>query len=79
MNWFKDTFLPSLEKRMNNPKYPNSCILSQKQADVCYRYMKCKQHKGDYGTFATYEYETEKALFQMSFAGKYTFLKKRIK
>ena len=35
-NWFTESFLPSLEKRMKNSKYPNQCILSEKQAEVCY-------------------------------------------
>lgn len=72
--WFLETFLPSLEARMTNPKYPNRCILSQKQAEICYKYMECSQHRGDYGTFATYELKTEDKWYQMTFAGKYTFL-----
>ena len=42
-NWFVGEFLPSLEKRMNNPKYPNTCILTEAQEDVCVRYMKAIQ------------------------------------
>lgn len=42
-NWFVGKFLPSLEKRMNNPKYPNTCILTEAQEDVCVRYMKSIQ------------------------------------
>ena len=74
--WFVGEFLPSLEKRMTNPKYPNKCILTEKQAEVCYRYMKPVQHKDvNYGTwFYTYEFETETKKYLMHFAGRYTFL-----
>lgn len=38
--WFLEVFLPSaIEKMQNNNKYPNTMILSDKQADVCYRNM----------------------------------------
>lgn len=74
--WFVKEFLPSLEKRMTNPKYPNRCILTEKQAEVCYKYMKAVQHKdASYGKcFSTYEFETEIKKYQMSFAGRYIFL-----
>lgn len=74
--WFANEFLPSLEKRMTNPKYPNKCILTEKQADICCKYMKAIQHKdASYnGTFYTYEFETDIKKYQMSFAGRYTFL-----
>lgn len=76
MAWFTETFLPSLESRMTNPKYPNSCILSEKQADVCYRYMEANQHHGDYGYFTNYSLQVGNKVYQMTFAGKYTFLRR---
>lgn len=40
MGWFLDTFLPSVASRIgSNAQYPNSCIVSEKQADVLYFYM----------------------------------------
>lgn len=78
-NWFVGEFLPSLEKRMNNPKYPNSCILSEKQADVCCRYMKSEQHSGvDYNwVFTTYHLTVGNKTYTLSTKGSYTFLSVR--
>lgn len=40
MGWFLDTFLPSVASRIgSNVQYPNSCIVSEKQADVLWFYM----------------------------------------
>ena len=79
MKWFLEEFLPSQEVRMNsNPKYPNSCILSQKQAEICYRYMEPHYCKGDYGGFYNYEITTpDGKFFQMTSRGKYIFLNRR--
>lgn len=75
--WFEKSFLPSLEARMNNPKYPNQCIISQKQADICYKYMREQQHSGDYGCFSTLEYKTDCKFYQVTFRGRYIFLTAR--
>lgn len=79
--WFQEVFLPSLEKRMVNPKYPNQCILSSKQAEVCYKHMKAVQHKdASYGNhFYIYEFETESKRYQMRQAGRYSFLSRTCK
>ena len=76
MKWFTEEFLPSIEKRMTNPKYPNQAILSVKQADVCYRYMTSKQHSDcSYGKrFTTYEVTANGKKYMMTERGKYTFL-----
>lgn len=74
MKWFTDVFLPSLEKRMNNPKYPNQCILTPKQANICYKYMDTKDCHGDYGWFSIYEITVGNKKYQVSKAGKYIFL-----
>lgn len=38
--WFLETFMPSIISRIgNNPKYPTSCIVSDKQADVIWFYV----------------------------------------
>ena len=79
MNWFLETFLPSLEKRMNNPKYPNQTILTDKQLDVCLKYFKPRQCHGDYGCFTNYEFETKTTSYQIFFRGKYNFLSKHTK
>lgn len=75
--WFEEVFLPSFDKNMNNPKYPNKVILSPKQEDVCIKNMSEKQCHGDYGYFTVYEYKTESANYLLTFSGKYTFLHKR--
>lgn len=74
MQWFIETFLPSLERRMTNPKYPNQCILSDKQAEICYKYMGSRSCRGDYGTFTNYEITVKNKYYQMTKRGKYHFL-----
>jgi hypothetical protein len=74
MKWFEEVFLPSLESKMNNPKYPNSCILSEKQAEICYKYMKAKSCRGDYGGFTNYEITIGGKYYQMTQRGKYHYL-----
>ena len=40
LSWFKEEFLPSVASRIGkNPQYPDSCIVSDKQADVLWFYM----------------------------------------
>lgn len=77
--WFEETFLPSLEKSMNNPKYPNSCILSEKQSEVCAKYMDECTHTDLYGkSFRTYEYNINSGScrkhYQLTFNGRYRIL-----
>ena len=75
--WFKEVFLPSFDSKMNHPKYPNRCILSEKQANVCHRNMTEKPCHGDYNEwYNVYEAETETTKYTMYTAGKYTFLLK---
>ena len=73
-DWFVGEFLPSLEKRMDNPKYPNTCILSALQAEVCYKYMESIQCKSDYGWFYVYELKVGNKAYQMKKVGRYIFL-----
>ena len=78
-NWFYDTFLPSMVKRMeNNVKYPNSAILSEKQEAVCKNNMQLKSSANDGGItiYRSYYYECEMNgyYFTMTKRGKYTVL-----
>lgn len=74
-NWFEEVFLPSLEKRMNNPKYPNQVILTDKQEQVCERYMTYKPCVDLYNRdFGIYIYNVGTKHYTMTFAGRYTFL-----
>lgn len=79
MKWFLEVFLPSLEKRMNNPKYPNQAIITNNQFEVCSKYFKPRQCYGDYGYFTIYEFAIESASYQITFRGRYIFLNKYTK
>lgn len=76
MEWFLTTFLPSIEQRMNNPRYPNQAIITRNQFDVCRKYFHPVQCHGDYGWFTVYEFATDDAKYLITFKGKYIFLNK---
>lgn len=81
MKWFKEVFLPSMEDKFNNPsnpKYRNQVILTERQYNVCLRYMKQVQCYGEYGDFYIYEFETGNARYTLSNRGRYHFLYKRV-
>jgi hypothetical protein len=80
MKWFTEVFLPSMiEKEKKQPeKYRGQVILSDKQVDICRRYMNEKQCHGDYGYFTVFEFEAGSHRFQLCEAGKYTFLHIRL-
>ena len=65
--WFEETFLPSLEARMNNPKYPYQVILSERQEIICLKYM-----KEVYDNHYVYKIGTKE--FDMSRRGRYIFM-----
>ena len=67
--WFEETFLPSIEARMNNPKYPNQAIISEKQGYICEKYMKPTNPD-----CITYFYNVGTKHYSMHRAGRYTFL-----
>lgn len=75
-NWFEEVFLPSCEEKMNNPKYPNQMILSEKQMMICEKYMKavncCDVSYGK--EFITWKYQTGTKSYTMTHRGKYYFL-----
>ena len=82
--WFISVFLPSLEERMNNERYPDSCLLSDRQAEVCMMHMRAEQHTDvNYGTaFTNYHYSTGSYDYYLYRRGKYNILnryKKHIK
>lgn len=80
-SWFEETFLPSLETRMNNPKYPNQVILTKKQEEVCRKYMNrvsffsnalCREA-------SRYEYKIGDATYKLQYIiGGNTILKKEV-
>lgn len=72
--WFEETFLPSFEEKMHNPKYPNQTILSERQADICRKYMDEKENKGDYGWHTTFSKKVGGTVWYIHTAGRYTFL-----
>lgn len=74
--WFEETFLPSLEAKMNNPKYPNQVILTEAQAMICEKYMEKKSLCGvDYnGYFTSWSYQIGEKHYSMNQRGRYVFL-----
>lgn len=68
--------MPSQIERVkrNDPKYGNRVILSEKQADICMRYMEPRECHGDYGWFTIYHYEITGYSFTLWCQGRYTFL-----
>ena len=73
--WFLEVFLPgAIEKMQNNRKYPNTMILSDKQADVCYRNMEHKESHTDYGWIGYNEISVDGFVVTMYKKGRYTFL-----
>lgn len=73
--WFLEVFLPgAIEKMQNNRKYPNTMILSDKQADVCYRNMEHKESHTDYGRIGYNEISVDGFVVTMYKKGRYTFL-----
>ena len=75
LTWFTDEFLPSLEQRATNPKYPNQIILSDRQFMVYERYMEYCETRTDYGYNVTYHIKTNGKKYIITFRGKYTFLR----
>lgn len=59
--WFDEVLIPSIISRiLENKKYPNSLILSEKQVNVCRRYMERKEEYNLYGKwFSFYEYHVD--------------------
>lgn len=72
--WFTDEFLPSLEQRATNPKYPNQVILSDRQSWVCEKYMSRTETRTDYGYNVTYNLKANGKRYAVTYRGKYTFL-----
>lgn len=77
--WFESVFLASLLPKMeSNQKYPNSIILSEKQADVCYNNMAHKSSANDGGitVFRSYyyEYAMDGYVFSLFKRGQYNIL-----
>lgn len=77
-NWFVDTFLKSFEDsgKFNNPKYPGQAIISDKQMEICYKYMEPHQYKEmDYKIYFTIlELRVNNKLYTAQRRGKYNFL-----
>lgn len=76
--WFEETFLPSFDSKMNNPKYPDQCILSEKQAEICWKNM--EHHDGydsDYRkSFVYLTYSIGGTKYMVEYRGRYTFLRR---
>lgn len=75
--WFEEVFLPSFEEKMHNPKYPNQTILTERQAEICIKYMDEQETKGDYGWYTTFSKKVGGTEWYIHKAGRYTFLSRR--
>lgn len=74
-SWFEETFLPSFEDKMHNPKYLNQTILSERQADICRRYMDSYDNRSGNGRWITsYTKTVGGTVWYIYSAGRYTFL-----
>jgi hypothetical protein len=75
--WFETEFLPSFEEKMQNPEYPNQAILSERQAEICHKYMDETDCRSDNGKwFVTYKKQIGGTVWYVHTAGRYTFLKR---
>lgn len=72
--WFEETFLPSFEAKMHHPKYPNQTILSDKQAEICRRYMDEEEVHTGYGWKTSYYKTVGGNRWYIYSQGRYTFL-----
>lgn len=64
--WFEDVFIPSFFDKMKNPKYPNRAILSERQFDICLKYMESRYYD--------YSYKTDAFSVSVYDQGKYHFI-----
>lgn len=74
LKWFTEEFLPSLEARATNPKYPRQVILTEGQLRVCERYMTEETHRTDYGYQTTLHIKANGKTYGVYWRGRYTFL-----
>lgn len=74
MDWFNEQYLPSLFQRKKSYHGRAATFLTDKQADVCRRYMNERICNGDYGQFVIFEYTFNDKKIQLCEAGKYTVL-----
>lgn len=74
MKWFEEIFLPSLynQKKMYHGK--TATFLTDKQADICRRYMTERICHGDYGQFDVFEHTYGESKIQLCEMGKYNIL-----
>lgn len=78
--WFEETFLLSFEAKMNNPKYPNQCLLTDGQYRICEKYMEEHEgHDSDYRrTWHYFTYTAGKRTYTAEQRGRYFFLHRYI-
>lgn len=74
MKWFESVFVPSLYERKRVVRGKTCTYLTDKQADVCRRYMSSKVCNGDYGQFEIFEGFYNGNKIQLCESGKYNVL-----
>jgi hypothetical protein len=74
MKWFEEVFLPSLfqQKKMVHGKV--CTYLTEKQANICRKYMTERICNGDYGQFGIFEHTFNGNKIQLCESGRYTIL-----
>ena len=74
MKWFLEVFLPSLHSIATQYHGKTVTFLTEKQADICRRYMTAKECHGFYGDFVIFEGFFNDKKIQLCEAGKYDIL-----
>ena len=74
MSWFIEKFLTSLYERKKIVHGKECTYLTDKQADICKKYMNEKICYGDYGQFIIYDFTFNNNKIQLCEQGKYNVL-----
>lgn len=73
--WFEFTFIPNIVNKINeNKKYHNSLILSEKQTDICKKYMIHKEKSTMSGRIGFYEMSFDGYTLTLFKKGKYNII-----
>lgn len=74
MKWFEETFLPSLFEQKKMGRSGLCTYLTEKQANICRKYMSERICHGDYGQFGIFEGSYNGNKIQLCESGRYTIL-----
>lgn len=74
MKWFAETFLPSLYERRKMYHGKIATFLTERQANICRKYMSERICYSDYGQFGIFEGQYDNKKIQLCEVGKYEVL-----